>query len=472
MQIGRVCLRIVPSDVGFSLGEGGEGGLKPTNRCVDEGALGSCPERAIGGERVSIERNTERGFGRPLSRESREMLGLGETCDARVVGRAGRLLLLETDEPEGPAVPWDRDLVLSCDVRSFPLTDLLSLVHDRGKSGFLLFQQGGDEKAVYLSRGEVVFAESTQEADRLGASLLRAGLLDAGQLELAESRYDPATRFGKVVVELGMLTARELWNGVKVQVEEIVRSLFSYTEGWIHFWEGEIEPGNVVRLSLPTRRLIDEGLERRDALLRFLTLLEDPYTRIRPGAEARTISSDHERAVLEALQLDACFADICERTGLDARTAARTILMLELTGRANVEEAGAESSSHLDAADDEAVREAVGTHSKLVFELAAPLIAVDGPQEVAARLNRILMESSAGGRPLLAGVRFSDAATLDPDLLVERALGLYGDRLREVDESFGEIVSYLEFELKNHPGIEDCSAYLEAVDPLRAMLVR
>ena len=174
------------------------------------------------------------------------------------------MTLLETGEDHGPVMPRDRDLVLSCDVRAFPLADLLSLVHGAGKSGYLLFQFQNEEKSIYLSRGEVVFAESNLRADRLGDCLLRAGLIDQDQLELAESRYHAETRFGKVVVELGILTPRDLWNGVKSQVEEIVRSLFSYTAGWIHFWEGEIEPDNVVRLSLQTNRLIGEGLERRD----------------------------------------------------------------------------------------------------------------------------------------------------------------------------------------------------------------
>lgn len=421
---------------------------------------------------MSNEGHTELGFGRPLSIESRQTLGIDAGGSARVVGRAGRFWLLESGDRDGPAMPSDRDLVLSCDVRSFPLADLLCLVHGAGKSGYLLFQHEGEEKAVYLSRGEVVFAESTYEADRLGASLLRSGLLDAGQLELAESRYDPTTRFGKVVVELGMLTARELWHGVKAQVEEIVRSLFSYTAGWIHFWEGEIEPSNVVRLSLPTRRLIDEGLERRDELLRFLALLEEGRTRIRPGAAARTISSENERAILRALDEDGLFGGICHRTGLDARTAARTILLLKLTGHVRVEQEEDELAQELGTRDDDAVRETVSLHAKLVFELAAPLIALDGPRAVAERLNRIVEESAAAGHGLLADIRFSDSATLDPDALVDRALRLTGDRLREVDEALGEIVSYLEFELKNHPRIEDCSAYLEAVDPLRAMLAR
>ncbi len=54
----------------------------------------------------------------------------------------------------------------------------------------------------------------------------------------------------------------------------------------------------------------------------------------------------------------------------------------------------------------------------------------------------------------------------------QRGLRLVGDPIRQADEALGEIVGDLEFELRNPPGIEDCSAFLEAVGPLRAMLLR
>jgi hypothetical protein len=280
----------------------------------------------------------EFGFGQTFSEESRASLGLEQGESLRVLARSGRAILLERGDGGGAAIPWDRDLVLSSDVRAFPLADLLSLVHSAGKSGFLLFQYESEEKAIYLSRGEVVFAESNLPTDRLGASLLRSGLIDQAQLELAESRYHPMTRFGKVVVELGILSPRDLWNGVKAQVEDIVRSLFAYTAGWIHFWEGEIEPDNVVRLSLPTNRLIGEGLERRDELLRFLAKLEDPRTRIRTGDTPRTPASDNERAVIAALDEEGLFSGICHRSGLDPRTTARTLHFLQLTGHLEIDQ--------------------------------------------------------------------------------------------------------------------------------------
>lgn len=418
----------------------------------------------------------EVGFGGApgFSRDSRVALGLEPDESVRILARSGRAILLERGGASGEAVPWDRDLVLSCDVRSFPLADLLALLNASGKSGYLLFECEGDEKVVYLSRGEVVFAASNLASDRLGAYLLRAGVIDAAGLERAEQRYHPGTRFGKVVVELGLLAPRDLWNGVKGQVEEIVRSLFAYTAGWIHFWEGEVEPDNVVRLSLPTRRLITEGLARRDELFKFIARLEEPRAILRLAKVSRVRSSDNERAVVDAVGEGERFRAICHRSGMDPRTVARTLQFLVLAGdvQLDVEDPTDGCGEEPGPADDDVVREAVALQAKLIFELIAPLVALDGAVVVAERLNRIVEESALRGLPLLEDVRFSESAALDPSVLEYRALRLAGDRVRAVDDALGEIVAYLEFELKNHPGIDDCTPFLEAVDPLRAMLIR
>ncbi|MFK7897161.1 MAG: DUF4388 domain-containing protein [Myxococcota bacterium] len=412
------------------------------------------------------------GFGAILSRESSERLGLGADESARIVARAGRMVLLESAERDGPAVPWDRDLVLSADVRSFALADLLSLVHASGKSGFLLFQSEDEEKAIYLRRGEVVFAESNQESDRLGACLQRAGALSPVQLDRAEGRYHPTTRFGKILVELGYLTPRELWNGVKTQVEDIVRSLFAYTSGWIYFWEGEIEPDNVVRLSLPTHRLIEEGLARRDELFRFIAKLEDDRTTIRIGREAQRALSENERTILSVLATEDKFSIIAHRSGLDPRTAARTLHFLQLAGQVCVDHALGTDGESAGIAEEERLRATIDLHVKLIGELSAPLVAVDGPADVALRLNRILEEGATRGHQFLRGIHFSEHGALDPEPIAEQALRLTGDRMRAIEDGLGEIVAYLEFELRNHPRIEDSSPFLEAVDPLRAMLAR
>jgi hypothetical protein len=410
-----------------------------------------------------------------LDPELREELGLGEHESLRVIHEAAHIITLErSGEGNGTAVPWDRELVLTADVTAFPLADLLSMVHAAGKSGFLLFVHGDHEKSVYIHRGEVVFATSNQRVDRLGESLLRAGALSLEQLREANDRWRPSTRFGRVLVELGILTPRDLWNAVKTQVEEIVRSLFAFTAGTVHFWEGEVQPDNIVRLALPTRRLIQEGLERRDELFKFLALLEDERTRlvVVEGMEARLSSS--ERMFVDVMVREGQFPSVCRKVGVDPLSGARTIKLLQLVGAVRLDRSDAEPATDGNeravAQDDERVRECVYDHAKLLAELAAPIVAVEGGLELTERLTTVIEEAAERHPAILRGVRPAPGGVLDPEAILRRALRLPGDRVRTVSDGLGELVAYLEFELKNHPRIQGADDFLEAVEDLRAKI--
>jgi len=63
-------------------------------------------------------------------------------------------------------------------------------------------------------------------------------------------------------------------------------------------------------------------------------------------------------------------------------------------------------------------------------------------------------------------------ATLDPESLIERALALPAELAHEVPMALGALGDYLEFELKNHPGVANAEAVFHATAPLRAKLRR
>jgi hypothetical protein len=407
---------------------------------------------------------------RELSPALRERLGLSELQSLRLLASTPRTLLLERAGPESVPLPFDRDLVLTADVRAFPLADLLQLVHASAKSGFLYFEHAECVKTVYLHAGEVVFATSNQRVDRLGECLLRSGVIRTEQLLEAEQVYRPPAPFGRFLVELGFLSPRQLWDGVKAQVEETVRSLFSFGAGSVLFWEGEVRPDNVVRLALPTKRLIAEGLSQRDVLLRFLAQLEDPAVRLRPVEGAARRLGGTERSILEALAQDPSFTSMCRRVGLDPLSGARTVRLLRETHNLTMERADAQGPTSESRAtpDQERLRECVRAHVTLLAELATPIVALEGVEALRARLVQVAAESSAR-HPLLAGLEFS-GGVLDPEILWERALRFPGDRRRAVRAALGELISYLEFELLNHPRIDDAEGYLEDLEKLRAAL--
>jgi hypothetical protein len=411
----------------------------------------------------------------PLTPELRRSLNLRPDETLRVFASGSRTILLERMglTPSLP-LPVGRDLVLVADVHTFPLADVLGLVHASGNSGLLFFSHRDHAKSVYLHHGEVVFASSNQRVDRLGECLVRAGVITFEQLREAERRFTPPDRFGKVLVERSFLTARELWNGVKYQVEEIVRSLFSYTSGTVYFWDGEVQPDNVVRLSLPTQRLVSEGIQRRDELLRFLSLLEDPRVRIEPISGRETSLAQPERRLFEILGTESSFPAVWKKLGQDALSTARTLQLLRLAGAVRVQRKR-EGSQYLGEFDlhehdEEAVRRCVTDHVKLLEELAAPLVAVAGAEPLRERLSQVLGELSERHAALLRGLHPSRCASLDPEELTRRALRIPDNREGQVRAALGELVAYLEFELKNHPHIDAPDHLLADLEPLRARL--
>jgi hypothetical protein len=294
------------------------------------------------------------------------------------------------------------------------------------------------------------------------------------QLREAERCYEPPGRFGKVLVERGFLTPRELWSGVKYQVEEIVRSLFSSPGGIVSFFEGDAQPDNVVRLSLETRRLVAEGIQRRDELRKFLTVLEDPRVRLASVEGFSGQLAGNERAIVDAIGGQRPFRDLCRALSFDRESAARSIQLLRLVGAVKLLRATPETpyldERDLEAPDDEALRQRVARLTKLVSGLAAPLLRLEGEEALGGRLERVLDDATGRFPALLTGMAFGPGATLDPDLLAARALKLPGDREEQLVSALAEIVAYLEFEVKNHPAIEDPDALLAGVAGLRGAL--
>jgi hypothetical protein len=88
----------------------------------------------------------------------------------------------------------------------------------------------------------------------------------------------------------------------------------------------------VVRLSLDTSRLISEGLQRRDELRKFLSVLEDPRVQLATVEGASHQLAGNERVLTETIGAGRCFPDVCETLGFDRESAARIIQLLRLVG--------------------------------------------------------------------------------------------------------------------------------------------
>jgi hypothetical protein len=146
-----------------------------------------------------------------------------------------------------------------------PLPDILQHLRLSAATGVLSVVSGGARKALYLKGGRVVFASSNLPNDRLGEILIREGKITVDEYEASIRAITKGKRQGKVLVEMGALSPKDLWEGVQSQVREIVFSIFLWEEGQFHFEESSLPDKERITVDLDILNLILEGVRRIDA---------------------------------------------------------------------------------------------------------------------------------------------------------------------------------------------------------------
>src|SRR4030043_2299110 len=143
------------------------------------------------------------------------------------------------------------EISLADNIKNFSLPKVLAYLNRNRKTGTLIIKTPMFTKKVYLVKGDVIFASSTYEDDRLGEMLIKAGKITMEQYdESVKLLKRTKKRQGAILVELGYLTPKDLFWGVKFQVMEIIYSLFQLEDGGYEFLEGEIPHHEVITLKM------------------------------------------------------------------------------------------------------------------------------------------------------------------------------------------------------------------------------
>jgi len=131
------------------------------------------------------------------------------------------------------------------------------------KTGTLTVSTPTATKKIFLKMGDVIFAYSTYEDDRLGEMLLKAGKITVEQYdESVEILKSTGKKQGAILVELGYLTPKELFWGLKYQVNEIIQGMFLLEDAQYEFREGDIPAQEVISLKMSMGNLIYAGINR------------------------------------------------------------------------------------------------------------------------------------------------------------------------------------------------------------------
>jgi hypothetical protein len=168
------------------------------------------------------------------------------------------------------------EILLNANIRDFGIPKILVYLNRKRKTGTLVVKMPSLTKKVYLDKGDVIFASSTDEDDRLGETLIKMGKITLEQYNRSvELLKMTGKRQGEILVELGYLTPQDIIWGVKYQVKDIIYSLFQLKDAEYEFREGEIPSNEVITLKMSMGNLIYEGVKRINNINRILKEMPD-----------------------------------------------------------------------------------------------------------------------------------------------------------------------------------------------------
>lgn len=139
------------------------------------------------------------------------------------------------------------------------------LIHDlgaAGATGLLTLTDRDSRKTIQFVQGMILFATSNERDDRLNQLLLKANVVELpGLLKALELALATKDRLGEVMVRLKMMGPADVEKWVRLQVREIVNSVFAWTRGQYAF-EEQRAPGESITLGVPADVLVVEGVRR------------------------------------------------------------------------------------------------------------------------------------------------------------------------------------------------------------------
>jgi len=233
--------------------------------------------------------------------------------------------------------PTQVDTQLSGSLEGIALPALIRDLSRRRLTGTLQVESEGVRRTLFLDRGQVSFAASSNPNDRLGEHLLRMGKVTVGQLEAALSKSDTGKRLGMLMVDAGIFSSQALNEAVIGQIRSVALDLLKWTEGTYRFEEGPI-PEEDVTLNISTDELVFAAIQQIGSLTTIERGVGTPRTMFRLCDEwatrVETLGlSESAQALIERLsEGPTSVATLCREVSISNFKIQQTLWAFKLLG--------------------------------------------------------------------------------------------------------------------------------------------
>jgi hypothetical protein len=346
--------------------------------------------------------------------------------------------------------------ILEGDLSRVQLPDVLSFVSMIRATGHLDVRHGHLERSILWREGDIVFAQSNSLEHTLGQFLLRNGKITEQQYDDSRKKVTAQLRHGKVLVQMGAISPKELWWGVKNQVLEIIYSLFSWKEGTFAFHESKDEAASErIVLQLNTSSVIMEGIRRIDESARIrekIPSAEMIFTKV-PGSEADFEGlemSDSEMEIYERIDGALSVRELIGKAEMTEFEAMR--ILFQLLSARLIEPAPEDKALRpvfLDVEDSPELLKIISTYNDMFGRLFQALATAVGDDSARDIFTNVLQNSDTDD--LWAGVFFDQYGRFDENMLIANISELPFERRKAVlDEGLNTLLSVQLFEVSQH----------------------
>ncbi len=182
---------------------------------------------------------------------------------------------------------------LQGDFEGQALFTILQMLCDEQQTGLLKVTNNGDESRVFFQDGTIIYAMSSQKETKLGAILIRAGILTLDQLQSCLKIVRKQKEFlGKILVDEGYVSIEQLREFNQKQVEEVLYNLLFWKNGKFVYRSGRLKLGNMIVSKLVPMKVIMEVARRIDEMSIIKEMIPDENVIFKPSPKMASSAED------------------------------------------------------------------------------------------------------------------------------------------------------------------------------------
>ena len=155
-------------------------------------------------------------------------------------------------------------MALKGNLRDFSTTQLLNLINLARKTGALTIRGQGGAAKMYFKEGKLIHASLSEQDSSLTSMLAKVGKITPQQSRAVEARAKVKTdkELGLLLIQSGIANQRDIVQGVKAYVLDVVYMLFTWVDGMFHFEPNELPAEDRITVAINLENVIMEGSRR------------------------------------------------------------------------------------------------------------------------------------------------------------------------------------------------------------------